>query len=83
MHKRVLALALMSLSSTSGASMGPSDSADVAYLGAQKSYYALKADAARRKRRDAWLAQRIVKLTPDQRRVLTEAIDIMKELANS
>ena len=54
MHKRLLALALMSLSSTSGASMGPSDSADVAYLGAQKSYYALKADAARRKRRDAW-----------------------------
>ena len=36
-----------------------------------------------RKRRDAWLAQRIVKLTPDQRRVLTEAVDIMKELANS
>lgn len=36
-----------------------------------------------RKRRDAWLAQRIVKLTPDQRRVLTEALDIMKELANT
>ncbi|TFC84357.1 MarR family transcriptional regulator [Cryobacterium cheniae] len=36
-----------------------------------------------RKRRDAWLAQRIVKLTPDERRVLTEALDIMKELANS
>ncbi len=36
-----------------------------------------------RKRRDAWLAQRVVKLTPDQRRVLTEAVDIMKELANS
>ena len=36
-----------------------------------------------RKRRDAWLAQRIVKLSPDQRRVLTEAVDIMKELADS
>ena len=36
-----------------------------------------------RKRRDAWLAQRIVTLTPDQRRILTEAIDIMKDLANS
>ncbi|WP_104170054.1 MULTISPECIES: MarR family winged helix-turn-helix transcriptional regulator [unclassified Cryobacterium] len=36
-----------------------------------------------RKRRDAWLAQRIVTLSPDQHRILTEAVDIMKELANS
>jgi DNA-binding MarR family transcriptional regulator len=34
-----------------------------------------------RKRRDAWLAQRVVKLTADQRRVLAEAAVIMKELA--
>jgi DNA-binding MarR family transcriptional regulator len=36
-----------------------------------------------RKRRDAWLAQRIVTLSPEQRRVLAEAVDIMKELTNS
>jgi DNA-binding MarR family transcriptional regulator len=34
-----------------------------------------------RKRRDAWLAQRVVKLSPEQRRVLAEAAVIMKELA--
>ncbi len=34
-----------------------------------------------RKRRDAWLAQRIVRLTPEQRRVLAEATVIMKELS--
>ncbi len=36
-----------------------------------------------RKRRDAWLAQRIVRFTPEQRRVLAEAIEIMKELTDS
>ncbi|TFC49555.1 MULTISPECIES: MarR family winged helix-turn-helix transcriptional regulator [Cryobacterium] len=36
-----------------------------------------------RKRRDAWLAQRVGKLTPEQRRVLGEAMEIMKELTNS
>lgn len=36
-----------------------------------------------RKRRDAWLAQRIVTFTPEQRRVLADAIEIMKELTNS
>jgi DNA-binding MarR family transcriptional regulator len=36
-----------------------------------------------RKRRDAWLAQRIVRFTPEQRRVLEEAIDLMKELTDS
>jgi DNA-binding MarR family transcriptional regulator len=34
-----------------------------------------------RKRRDAWLAQRVVKLSPEQRRALAEAAVIMKELA--
>lgn len=34
-----------------------------------------------RKRRDAWLAQRVMKLTPAERRVLAEATTIMKELA--
>lgn len=34
-----------------------------------------------RKRRDAWLAQRIIKLTPEQRRTLADATVIMKELA--
>jgi DNA-binding MarR family transcriptional regulator len=34
-----------------------------------------------RKRRDAWLVQRVSKLTPEQRRVLAEATVIMKELA--
>ncbi|MBX0301705.1 MarR family transcriptional regulator [Cryobacterium sp. 1639] len=36
-----------------------------------------------RKRRDDWIARRILKLTPDQRQVLAAATDIMKELANS
>ena len=36
-----------------------------------------------RKRRDAWLAQRIGKLSPEQRRVLSEAMEIMRELTNS
>ena len=35
-----------------------------------------------RKRRDAWLAQRIIKLSPEQRRVLADAAVIMKELAD-
>lgn len=34
-----------------------------------------------RKRRDAWLAQRITRLSPEQRRVLADATVIMKELA--
>jgi DNA-binding MarR family transcriptional regulator len=34
-----------------------------------------------RKRRDAWLVQRVSRLTPEQRRVLSEATVIMKELA--
>lgn len=36
-----------------------------------------------RKRRDAWLAQRVMKLSPEQRRVLAEATVIMKGLADS
>lgn len=35
-----------------------------------------------RKRRDAWLAQRIIKLSPEQRRTLADAAVIMKELAD-
>lgn len=33
-----------------------------------------------RKRRDAWLVQRVIKLSPEQRGVLAEATAIMKEL---
>ena len=36
-----------------------------------------------RKRRDAWLAQRVLKLSPAERRVLAEATIIMKRLADS
>ena len=36
-----------------------------------------------RRRRDDWIAKRILKLTPEQRHVLAAATDIMKELANS
>jgi DNA-binding MarR family transcriptional regulator len=36
-----------------------------------------------RKRRDAWLAQRVLKLSPAERRVLAEATIIMKGLADS
>jgi DNA-binding MarR family transcriptional regulator len=36
-----------------------------------------------RKRRDDWIAQRILRLTPDQRQVLAAATEIMKELSNS
>lgn len=36
-----------------------------------------------RKRRDAWLAQRVRKLTPAERRVLSDATIIMRELADS
>jgi DNA-binding MarR family transcriptional regulator len=36
-----------------------------------------------RKRRDDWIAQRILRLSPDQRQVLAAATEIMKELANS
>ena len=36
-----------------------------------------------RKRRDDWIAQRILRLTPDQRQALAAATEIMKELANS
>lgn len=34
-----------------------------------------------RERRDAWIAQRVMKLSPEQQRVLAEATLIMKELA--
>lgn len=46
-------------------------------------------DAARammtetRKRRDAWLVQRVAQLSPKQHRVLADATEIMKELADS
>ena len=36
-----------------------------------------------RKRRDAWLVQRIAQLSPEQHRVLADATLIMKELADS
>jgi DNA-binding MarR family transcriptional regulator len=36
-----------------------------------------------RKRRDDWIAQRILRLAPEQRQVLAAATEIMKELANS
>ncbi len=36
-----------------------------------------------RRRRDAWLYQRLRKLTPEQRRVLADAATIMRELADS
>jgi len=36
-----------------------------------------------RRRRDAWLVQRVARLSPEQRRVLAEATAIMKELADS
>lgn len=36
-----------------------------------------------RKRRDAWLAQRVIALSDEQRRVLAEAAVIMRELADS
>ena len=36
-----------------------------------------------RKRRDAWLVQRVAQLSPEQHRVLAEATLIMKELADS
>jgi DNA-binding MarR family transcriptional regulator len=36
-----------------------------------------------RKRRDDWIAQRILHLTPEQRQVLAAATEIMKELSNS
>ncbi|MCU1446534.1 MarR family transcriptional regulator [Cryobacterium sp.] len=36
-----------------------------------------------RRRRDDWIAKRILHLTPEQRQVLAAATDIMKELANS
>jgi DNA-binding MarR family transcriptional regulator len=36
-----------------------------------------------RRRRDDWIAQRILRLSPDQRQVLAAATEIMKELANS
>ncbi|WP_022883618.1 MarR family winged helix-turn-helix transcriptional regulator [Glaciibacter superstes] len=36
-----------------------------------------------RKRRDAWLAQRVRKLAPAERRVLADATIIMKELSDS
>lgn len=38
---------------------------------------------ATRQRRDAWLSKRLVKLTPAQRRMLTEATAILRELADS
>jgi len=36
-----------------------------------------------RRRRDDWIATRILKLTPEQRQTLAAATEIMKELANS
>jgi len=39
--------------------------------------------AETRKRRDAWLVQRIIRLSPLQRRTLAEATLIMRELADS
>ena len=36
-----------------------------------------------RKRRDAWLVQRVTQLSPEQHRVLADATIIMKELADS
>lgn len=36
-----------------------------------------------RERRDAWIAQRVMKLSPEQQQVLAEATLIMKELADS
>lgn len=36
-----------------------------------------------RERREAWLAQRLVRLTPAQRQTLADATSIMKEIANS
>src|SRR4051794_6599519 len=54
MHKRVLALALLSLSGTEAQAASQSSDATASYEGAKKAYYALKADAARRKRRDSW-----------------------------
>ena len=36
-----------------------------------------------RRRRDDWIAQRILRLTPEQRQTLAAATEIMKELANS
>lgn len=36
-----------------------------------------------RNRRDAWLAQRIAKLSPEQRSMLSDAITVMKELTDS
>ena len=36
-----------------------------------------------RKRRDAWLVQRISRLSPEQHRVLADATRIMKEIADS
>jgi DNA-binding MarR family transcriptional regulator len=39
--------------------------------------------AADRKRRDAWLAQRLRELTPDERRLLRAAAPILERLAHS
>lgn len=36
-----------------------------------------------RRRRDYWIAKRILRLTPEQRQVLAAATDIMKELTDS
>lgn len=36
-----------------------------------------------RERRDAWIAQRVMKLTPEQQQVLAEATIIMRELVDS
>jgi DNA-binding MarR family transcriptional regulator len=36
-----------------------------------------------RKRRDDWIAQRILRLTPEQRQILAAATEIMKELSHS
>ena len=54
MHKR-LALGLLALLLSSSAAEAKRESAEAAYEGARKAYYALKDDAARRKLRHHWL----------------------------
>jgi hypothetical protein len=39
--------------------------------------------AADRRRRDAWLAQRLRELTPDERTLLRQAAPIIERLANA
>jgi hypothetical protein len=39
--------------------------------------------AADRRRRDAWLNQRLRELTPDEREVLRRAVPVLEKLASS